>query len=308
MPTKFLGLDPWAEITRQLERPSRPAVLAAVAYIGRTAPTVLPLRHGDVLVCNASEAARADGATSVEALQVYQQAGVEIRNWPWLHAKVIVSGGTSWIGSANASQRSKTQLYEAVVRSSDRDVVADARAFITLLCDRSELLGDEELRALEGRRPRIGARQFPPSASGKAPLGLPTELTQLDLWAYEYEDFSPEQEATFERSRAEAARIQRLTTGHALIEAIAWQGRAPKQGTWVCWMDHDHVWSPRFVLDALGDPGRRLLWMCQLHRVKQTVPRATFESAAAKLGLRIPAEGGRLRGADLTPLTDLFRR
>lgn len=308
MPTKLLGLDPWADITRQLERSPRPAVLAAIAYVGRAAPAVLPLREGDILVCNASDAALADGATSVEALQEFASAGVEIHNWPWLHAKVVVSGRTAWVGSANASQRSKEMLYEAVVRSSDPEVVADASAFVSLVCERAELLDGDALQALSDRRPPVRARQFPPTGSGEAPLHLPTNLTALDLWMYEYEDFSPEQEVAFKRSRAEAARLQRLNAGKALIEAIAWQGKAPRPGTWVCWMDDTHVWSPRYVLDALGDPGKRLLWMCQLQRVKRTVPRATFERAAANLGLRVRTEGGRLQGADLTPLTDLFRR
>ena len=104
-------------------------VLAAVAYVSDA--STLPLKKGDVLVCDGSDAAARSGATRRDALETLLNCGVRIWSRGELHAKVVVAGSTAFIGSANWSHRSSATLIEAVIESSDTTVVADALSFIT---------------------------------------------------------------------------------------------------------------------------------------------------------------------------------
>ncbi len=102
---------------------------AAIAHLGQDAPTLLPLRAGDVLVVNASRAAVRAHATSPVALAHYVDAGVRVLSSPNLHANVIATDRRAVIGSANASH-SSTLADEAAVITDDPEVVAAVRAFI----------------------------------------------------------------------------------------------------------------------------------------------------------------------------------
>ncbi|MFC9557033.1 phospholipase D family protein [Rhodococcus sp. NPDC056960] len=127
MGTAFHGPSPWPHITRAIR--TRGPRRAAIAHLGQDAPTLLPLRAGDVLVVNASRAAVRAHATSPVALAHYLDAGVRVLSSPNLHANVIVTDRRAVIGSANASH-SSTLAEEAVVITDDPDIVAAAGAFI----------------------------------------------------------------------------------------------------------------------------------------------------------------------------------
>jgi hypothetical protein len=60
--------------------------------------------------------------------------GVTIYSVPNLHAKVFVVGKKAYIGSANVSNNSASQLIEAVIRTNDPSVVSAAREFVKDLC------------------------------------------------------------------------------------------------------------------------------------------------------------------------------
>nr|WP_271209596.1 hypothetical protein [Rhodococcus wratislaviensis]GLK34235.1 hypothetical protein GCM10017611_10800 [Rhodococcus wratislaviensis] len=127
MGTTFHGPSPWPHITRaiRVRGPRR----AAIAYLGEDAPTLLPLRAGDLLVVNASRAAVRAHVTSPIALAYYVEAGVRVLSSPNLHANVIATNRRAIIGSANASH-SSTIADEAVVITDDPEVVAAAWTFI----------------------------------------------------------------------------------------------------------------------------------------------------------------------------------
>ncbi|MFF2028199.1 hypothetical protein ACFVW2_41335, partial [Streptomyces sp. NPDC058171] len=121
------GPSPWPHITRAIR--TRGPRHAAIAYLGQDAPTLLPLRAGDVLVVNASRAAVRAHATSPAALAHYVAAGVRVLSSPNLHAGVIATARWAVIGSAGASH-SSTISDEAVVVTDDPEVVAAVLAFI----------------------------------------------------------------------------------------------------------------------------------------------------------------------------------
>jgi hypothetical protein len=115
----------------ELAESGRGPIRAAVAYVGRDAPEALPLGTGDVIVINGSDNAVAAGATDPRAVQRWLEAGVRVVNHRWLHAKVFVNQRTAIIGSANLSERARSgAIVEAAVRTTRRDVVTNARAFI----------------------------------------------------------------------------------------------------------------------------------------------------------------------------------
>ena len=103
-------------ITADVARKNREPIVAAVSYVGSDAKSVLPLRSGDFLICDASEKAVKQGVTSAEALNRYKRNGVRVFSVEGLHSKVISSKQFSWVGSANASSNSRDRLIEASIR------------------------------------------------------------------------------------------------------------------------------------------------------------------------------------------------
>jgi hypothetical protein len=101
---EMAGGQVWPTITKVCQ--GRGPRMAAIAYLGWQAPQLLPLKKGDVLVVNVSDAALLTHATSPEALRTYVDAGVQVSSVPSLHAKVLVTATKAVIGSANASSHS----------------------------------------------------------------------------------------------------------------------------------------------------------------------------------------------------------
>jgi hypothetical protein len=131
--SQFVSYGIWKSITAAATSARKPS-LAAVAYFGKGASKLLPLPPGSHLVVDASEHAVKNGQTHPADLKLLQNRGVVIFNSPSLHAKVYVFGSLAFIGSANASNRSAKILTEAIVKTSDRSVVRDAKAFVEDHC------------------------------------------------------------------------------------------------------------------------------------------------------------------------------
>lgn len=126
---KFITDNTWGAIREDLTGP-RSAVTAIVSFIGASGETILPLRRGDSLVCNADESTIKLGLTNPETLLKFLNMGVRIYSIQGLHAKVIVGDDFAWIGSANASD---SGLLEATVRVGKGDSRA-VRAWARSLC------------------------------------------------------------------------------------------------------------------------------------------------------------------------------
>jgi PLD-like domain len=137
MKTQFVTHHIWKSLTASAKAARKPS-LVAVAYFGQGASKLLPLRAGSRLVVDASEGAVKSGQTHPADLKRLQKRGVVIYSYPSLHAKVYAFDGFAFIGSANASNRSSGILREAVVKTSDQEVVRSAKTFIRDLC-RDEL-------------------------------------------------------------------------------------------------------------------------------------------------------------------------
>lgn len=177
--SSFAGTSPWRLITADVARKNREPIVAAVSYVGSDAKSVLPLRSGDFLICDASEKAVKQGVTSAEALNRYKRNGIRVFSVEGLHSKVISSKQFSWVGSANASSNSRDRLIEASIRV---EGPASRKAFnwaLGLATDDAELtLGD--IQTLKRIPISWEARGGLPSKRLRVPI-FPKKLTSLHI-------------------------------------------------------------------------------------------------------------------------------
>lgn len=134
MAIRFLADDIWNQITSTAKAVRRGRAVVAVPYFGEAGSRLLPLKAGDILLVNASDAAVKSGQTHPQALGRLLNKGVKLYTLGTLHAKIYVFGTTVFIGSANASASSRDDLNEAVVRVRDAEVAGAARSHIHSLC------------------------------------------------------------------------------------------------------------------------------------------------------------------------------
>lgn len=141
--SKLISSDLW-EAVKQLPREKMPT-FAAIAYYSQD---LLKLRDGDELVCDASDDTIESGASSGHLLLALHRKGVKIYNQPTLHAKVACVGLHVVVGSANASENSRSGLIEAAVLSQDSALRAQAMALVRALATKQKLLDETELKRL----------------------------------------------------------------------------------------------------------------------------------------------------------------
>jgi hypothetical protein len=190
MSTTLLTQDIWPQLTSAV-RGSRQRCAVAVAYFGAGAGRLLPLPKGSRLVVDASDRAVRAGQTCPADLKRLVNRGVTVYSVPNLHAKVFVLGQAAYIGSANVSSRSASQLVEAVIRTTESDAVRAARAFVDGLC-LHELTPSVLKRLATIYRPPLvpgakrGSKAAKPSSS--RPSLPPLVLSQLRLVTWSERD------------------------------------------------------------------------------------------------------------------------
>lgn len=128
---KLITEDIWTQISRAAKNSGRSYV--AVAYLGKGAFDQLPLASASILVVDASESSVMSGSTNPFELLRYLEAGIKVFNHNRLHAKVYVFDRQAWVGSANASENSRSNLLECMAFSNERSSVADAIRFVKSL-------------------------------------------------------------------------------------------------------------------------------------------------------------------------------
>lgn len=93
----------------------------------------------------------------------FLKRGVRVYNYDTLHAKVYVFGQRGFVGSANVS-RSSQALAEACLETTDKTVLAEARAFIDSLT--GDLITIEYAKSLSSLYPRDGERFYGAPGTG----------------------------------------------------------------------------------------------------------------------------------------------
>lgn len=223
MSTELITVGIWKQVTRAANKLRR-ASLVAVAYFGKGASKLLPLKPRSRLVVDASELAVKSGQTCPAELLKLQKLGVRIFSVPNLHAKLFVFGSRAYIGSTNASNRSANTLIEAIIATTEPEAVQAARRFIKDLCIHE--LGEEALKALDKiyRMLRIAGnkRQKRKSARDIVKAELPKlRIQQLDL------GYPPEGSEETEAAGERAARRKRTKPRTHVLDEIWWSGNPP---------------------------------------------------------------------------------
>jgi hypothetical protein len=231
MTTRFLsGGEPWPAIEGTLRRRNRASAYMAIGFIGRTGGSLLHLKRGDVLVCDASEQAVRLGATDPLVLMALKRKGVAVHSFKGLHAKCSVVGRRAWVGSANASRNSRDNLLEAAVEVTDGSTVAEVRAWIQRLAAGSPELDEAELERLTRFRPE----HAPASSIPYEMLELPVDAKRLYLTGFDW-GVSRKATSVANRSQADvrkAAQTERLRS--SALDWFEWNGKpAFVRGDWL---------------------------------------------------------------------------
>jgi hypothetical protein len=125
--SEFLTQEIWPRLTGFVRKADNSQV--AVAYLGKGASRLLPLKAGSTLIVDLSENAVKAGQTSPQEILKLIRRGVNVSSVGNLHAKVFVIGSRAFIGSANASFHSAQTLVEAMIETMEKTVVRNCRQF-----------------------------------------------------------------------------------------------------------------------------------------------------------------------------------
>jgi hypothetical protein len=182
----------WERITKLARQTSSAKV--AVAYLGQGGSNLLPLKPGSVLVVDLSKAAVRSGQTCPDEIIRLLRKGVEVHSCSNLHAKVFVFGRRAVVGSTNASRNSEQALIEAVVETTEPEVVQSCKAFVDSL--RGEHVDLDYAR-------RLAKIYNPPKFAGNAASRTPRHSP---LWAVPLVlvDWEAEDNEVFERNKTAA--------------------------------------------------------------------------------------------------------
>jgi hypothetical protein len=194
---------------------------AAVAYIGKDAPSLLQLRKGSILVCDASLEAVQNGLTDPSALGEFIKRGVRVYSVGRLHAKVVAFPKIAFVGSMNASTRSATVLQEAAIQSSDPATIAAAKAWV--LSSLGEPIGPEYVA-------EVCKLYNPPKWELNDGVSDKEQFVGDDiLWIVRLDgDASSEAEKLHEKTRLRAERML-CCAGDFELDWFEWSAQIPKQ-------------------------------------------------------------------------------
>jgi hypothetical protein len=260
----FPNGGPWPAITKEVSKPNRRAITAVISYVGKDAPTLLPLRKGDWLVCDASPLAIRQQLSSTEALLKFHRKGVVIFSVQGLHAKVVSSPTSAWIGSANASNNSATNLIEASIRVTGAQA-RNLHSWAVSLATEDCVLSLKELKVLDAL-PRIAMRPGPNKT--EIPTQIPT--TWKSMWFLHSEpDTSVPGSRRVQADRDNAEKAARALGQSSLLSSIRYtQKIGIKVGDWAIEVSSGHVRTPGYVVRVKENGGEQIVWISRI-KMKQ---------------------------------------
>lgn len=272
MAQTFIGSDVWEAIAETLSRSPRGKRFAAVAFLGPSAPSLLKLRKGDVLVVNASDQAVRSRSTSPEAIAGYLATGVLVYNVTDLHAKVIATKRHAVVGSANASEKSRAQALEAVLITDAARTVTQVREFVQDLAVPGKELNTQHLpklwRLWEEGESNDPTRAVPGVNGGREKLITDTSAG----FVIECTDWPEIDPTTIRKVGQGRRRVPRAP--HHGVDWVVLESADPgyKVGQVVYFYDEDWLHPPCVIATAprpLPDSsGRQFQWFryCNAHR------------------------------------------
>lgn len=269
---RFHSLDsPWKVLTPKVSA-SRGKVIAAVAYVGADAPAVLPLKKGDVLICDASPPTIASGATSVAALRKYLNDGIDVYSHPALHAKVVLLPRRLFVGSANASGNSRDELDEAVIETTDRDAIDQARQFANTLMQPYDLLSNDDLDTLS--EIKVAKRTVGPRRA-VTPTSVPLQVPRMWVVVMRTRSWTKTSGSVYAAERRRVSRHARRS-GRVNVQAVEWITTEASQvcpDDWVVQIIAGRMYAPARVVKVSPSTSKyALVWLA----APSTGPRSVY--------------------------------
>ena len=301
---KFLGdQEAWPDITKTLKNDKSRAA-CAIGYVGINAWRYLPLKEGDLLVCDASPTAIRRGLTNPKGLVPYLNAGVNVFSREGLHAKVITTSALAWIGSNNASDNSANNLIEAAVLVDNLLIVKAAREFIEEVKNFSTRVESSQIKEMS---------KLIPKRSGKGPVAvrnsreIPKKLDTLFLFrTVTMEKPSKEQTKAVASNIKEIRAKKNRSEIKSQLNWIFWEGRlSAKAGDWVVDLRGRAARSPAKIIDITGPVSDRIIWIA---RPEPKVTRVLVTHLEEVLDREISsANSSKLVGKEAKLVLDYFR-
>ena len=218
----LVTVSPWTAISGAARRSKQPSHVA-VAYMGQRGDALLPLIADSRLVVDASLSSVRGGITHPGALLKLRKRGVRIFSSPLLHAKVFAFDSVGFVGSTNASTRSRDHLSEAVVRVKDAPTLADIRNYV------DGLASDELTKAdLEWLRKQYSPPSFSlPEISDKGHRRLLMQIMRSDQQGYSGHQVQPPSGAWAElfnlnqrTARLPTLKLRNADTGNVITRRV----------------------------------------------------------------------------------------
>ena len=272
----------WPDITSALRVVGRNRALCAISYIGETAGQYLPLKRGDILICDAEVATIKSGATRASALAVYHRKGVQIDSKPGLHAKLIATSKTAWVGSANASQTSAEGKAEASLKVNDPKIVKEARNFVEKLIEdpktnKFDAKSIGELLMIPYKKSDWGSTIAEPYLLPKSLQTIKTfvntELVKVN---------SEERKLTSDTKGIALKERNKLGTDLSLENFYATPSVRLKKGDWVITGLDDKISSPGVVVSVKKGRRSSVFWIARPDVSVSEVERLRFENYLGK--------------------------
>lgn len=256
----FVGTAPWRSITADIARKRRDPIVAAIGYVGSNAMSVLPLRDGDFLICDASERAIKQGVTSAEALSQFKRNSVRVFSVEGLHSKVVSSKKFAWVGSANASSNSRDNLIEASVRIEGPECQKALKWALSLATDDAELTKGD-IQALKRIPISWEARGGLPSKRVRVPT-FPKKLASLHILEFTNE---AHQYVVKVAEKEESVVKKTLKTSGTTLEWFEWVDKLNKiknvkVGDWFIDISFGRLGKPSRVIKITKKPTYSIVW------------------------------------------------
>jgi PLD-like domain len=282
----LLTVGIWKSITAAAKNSRKPSYVA-VAYFGRGASKLLPLRANSRLVVDASDNAVKAGQTHPADLKRLQRRGVIIYSVANLHAKIYVFDSTAFVGSANVSNNSAGTLIESMVSTTDPGIMRSAKSFVDSL--RLDELSPGTLDRLQKiyRPPRL-PKGMQSKRRRKTTRNTQTDLRRLFLTQLVRGEPPAGSEAVQEKG-LRAAKSRRKHGRTYVLQDFFWGGNAPFQrGDKVIQVIKEE--DGRRLIDAPADIIHTQRWRRNERRVMfvylemPKVRRISLEKLARRLG------------------------
>lgn len=204
----------WEQITTTCKATNRRSYVA-VAYLGNGGANRLPLSKDSCIVVDASETTVKLGLTCPDELLKLYDNGVKIYSQPLLHAKVYVIGTKAFVGSANVSSNSELRLKEAMLMTSNRNMVQQAKGYVTSFCNYE--LGREEII-------RLGKVYKPPKTPGNILIPKDNRAERCYIYGVEYFDETEEYAKAYVTDKDNAVANMQNADRH-ILDDIDWEGK-----------------------------------------------------------------------------------